>query len=56
MVLVPARSNWPSDWMRRLEVATSARFTLRVTDDGSARADDVTIDGLTIDAWLARAQ
>lgn len=54
MVLVPIGRDWPEDWMRRLEVATSARFTLRVTDDGIARADDVTIDGLSIDAWLAR--
>ncbi|MCC7171763.1 MAG: hypothetical protein IT459_15060, partial [Planctomycetes bacterium] len=54
MVLVPIRSNWPSDWMRRLELATSARFVLRLTDDGIARADDVSIDGLSIDAWLAR--
>lgn len=54
MVLVPIGRDWPEDWIQRLEVATSARFTLRVTDDGIARADAVTIDGLSIDAWLAR--
>lgn len=54
MVLVPIGRHWPREWMQRLELAPSARFTLRVTDDGIARADDVTIDGLSIDAWLAR--
>ncbi|MBL8769569.1 MAG: hypothetical protein JNL94_19520 [Planctomycetes bacterium] len=54
MVLVPIGRDWPEEWMQRLEVATSARFVLRVTDDGIARADAVTIDGLSIDAWLAR--
>jgi hypothetical protein len=55
-VLLRRDPSWPEDWKKRLELAPSARFTLRVTDDGIARADDVTIDGLSIDAWLARAQ
>lgn len=54
MVLVPIGRDWPEDWMQRLEVATSARFVLRVTEDGIARADDLTIDGVSIDTWLAR--
>jgi len=53
-VLLRRDPSWPEDWKKRLELAPSARFTLRVTDDGIARADDVTIDGLSIDAWLAR--
>ncbi|MBL8769568.1 MAG: hypothetical protein JNL94_19515 [Planctomycetes bacterium] len=54
-VLLHRGPSWPEDWKRRLELAPSGRFTLRVTDDGIARADDVTIDGLSIDAWLAQS-
>lgn len=54
-VLLRRDPAWPADWKKRLELAPSGRFTLRVTDDGIARADDVTIDGLSIDAWLAQS-
>lgn len=53
-VLLRRGPSWPEDWKQRLELAPSGRFTLRVTDDGIARADDVTIDGVSIDTWLAR--
>ncbi|MBK6941340.1 MAG: hypothetical protein IPH13_14270 [Planctomycetes bacterium] len=54
-VLLRRDPAWPADWKQQLELAPSGRFTLRVTDDGIARADDVTIDGLSIDAWLAQS-